>query len=86
MFFFLRFDNVVSATNAKIGLNGRDIYSGGCTLKIEYSKAERLNVTSNSKRTWLLFFIRLLQMMLLFLLTIFNELVFSLSVCVLNTM
>ena len=32
-----RFDNVDSATRAKQLLSGEDIYSGCCTLKIEYA-------------------------------------------------
>ena len=32
-----RFDNLDSATRAKQLLNGADIYSGCCTLKIEYA-------------------------------------------------
>lgn len=32
------FDSVQSAQRAKASLNGADIYSGCCTLKIEYAK------------------------------------------------
>lgn len=32
------FDAVQSAQRAKASLNGADIYSGCCTLKIEYAK------------------------------------------------
>lgn len=35
---FLTFDSVQSAQRAKASLNGADIYSGCCTLKIEYAK------------------------------------------------
>lgn len=34
------FDSVQSAQRAKASLNGADIYSGCCTLKIEYAKVE----------------------------------------------
>ena len=33
-----RFDNIESAKRAKQSLNGADVYSGCCTLKIEYAK------------------------------------------------
>uniref|UniRef100_A0A8C9YI07 Heterogeneous nuclear ribonucleoprotein L n=1 Tax=Sander lucioperca TaxID=283035 RepID=A0A8C9YI07_SANLU len=33
-------------------LNGADIYSGCCTLKIEYAKPARLNVFKNDQDTW----------------------------------
>uniref|UniRef100_A0A3B5LTC8 RRM domain-containing protein n=1 Tax=Xiphophorus couchianus TaxID=32473 RepID=A0A3B5LTC8_9TELE len=42
-FFYLR---------AKASLNGADIYSGCCTLKIEYAKPARLNVFKNDQDTW----------------------------------
>uniref|UniRef100_A0A182YCC6 PTBP1-like RNA recognition motif 2 domain-containing protein n=1 Tax=Anopheles stephensi TaxID=30069 RepID=A0A182YCC6_ANOST len=32
------FDSIESATRAKDSLNGCDIYSGCCTLKIDYAK------------------------------------------------
>lgn len=34
----VEFDSVVAAKNAKHSLNGADIYSGCCTLKVEFSK------------------------------------------------
>jgi len=34
----VEFDSVPSAQRAKASLNGADIYSGCCTLKIEYAK------------------------------------------------
>uniref|UniRef100_A0A8C9ZAX9 Heterogeneous nuclear ribonucleoprotein L2 n=1 Tax=Sander lucioperca TaxID=283035 RepID=A0A8C9ZAX9_SANLU len=37
---------------AKASLNGADIYSGCCTLKIEYAKPTRLNVFKNDQDTW----------------------------------
>ncbi|NXO22407.1 HNRPL protein, partial [Cisticola juncidis] len=36
------FDSVQSAQRAKASLNGADIYSGCCTLKIEYAKVRHL--------------------------------------------
>eukprot|EP01107_Rhizomastix_libera_P012306 TRINITY_DN3061_c0_g1_i1.p1 TRINITY_DN3061_c0_g1~~TRINITY_DN3061_c0_g1_i1.p1 ORF type:complete len:442 (-),score=96.38 TRINITY_DN3061_c0_g1_i1:38-1363(-) len=44
----VEFENVQSATAAKTALNGRDIYAGGCTLKIDYSKTDKLNVFNNN--------------------------------------
>uniref|UniRef100_A0AAQ5Y5K9 RRM domain-containing protein n=1 Tax=Amphiprion ocellaris TaxID=80972 RepID=A0AAQ5Y5K9_AMPOC len=43
---------VCSAQRAKASLNGADIYSGCCTLKIEYAKPTRLNVFKNDQDTW----------------------------------
>uniref|UniRef100_A0A672FU68 Heterogeneous nuclear ribonucleoprotein L-like n=1 Tax=Salarias fasciatus TaxID=181472 RepID=A0A672FU68_SALFA len=40
------------AQRAKASLNGADIYSGCCTLKIEYAKPPRLNVFKNDQDTW----------------------------------
>ncbi|CAB1316598.1 unnamed protein product [Coregonus sp. 'balchen'] len=39
-------------SRAKASLNGADIYSGCCTLKIEYAKPTRLNVFKNDQDTW----------------------------------
>ncbi|KAK2088385.1 hypothetical protein P7K49_034292 [Saguinus oedipus] len=43
---------LLSAQRAKASLNGADIYSGCCTLKIEYAKPTRLNVFKNDQDTW----------------------------------
>uniref|UniRef100_A0A3Q3B5Q2 Heteroous nuclear ribonucleoprotein L n=1 Tax=Kryptolebias marmoratus TaxID=37003 RepID=A0A3Q3B5Q2_KRYMA len=40
------------AQRAKASLNGADIYSGCCSLKIEYAKPARLNVFKNDQDTW----------------------------------
>lgn len=48
----VEFDSVSSAARAKASLNGADIYAGCCTLRIEYSKAQRLNVRRNDDMTW----------------------------------
>eukprot|EP01112_Ceratiomyxa_fruticulosa_P016634 TRINITY_DN5060_c0_g1_i1.p1 TRINITY_DN5060_c0_g1~~TRINITY_DN5060_c0_g1_i1.p1 ORF type:complete len:499 (-),score=116.93 TRINITY_DN5060_c0_g1_i1:490-1986(-) len=47
----VEFDNPTSAFQAKEALDAKDIYSGSCTLKIEYSKAEKLNVHTNTDKT-----------------------------------
>ena len=36
--FCCKFDNIASATQAKNGLYGQDIYSGCCTIKSEFAK------------------------------------------------
>nr|XP_029708233.1 uncharacterized protein LOC115253932 isoform X2 [Aedes albopictus] len=43
----VEFDSIESATRAREALNGCDIYSGCCTLKIDYAKPEKLNVYKN---------------------------------------
>ncbi|KAL6084630.1 hypothetical protein STEG23_025812 [Scotinomys teguina] len=48
----VEFDSVQSAQRAKASLNGADIYSGCCGLKIEYAKPTRLNVFKNDQDTW----------------------------------
>ncbi|XP_078001152.1 heterogeneous nuclear ribonucleoprotein L-like isoform X2 [Glandiceps talaboti] len=48
----VEFDNVDSASRAKASLNGADIYSGCCTLKIEYARPTRLNVYKNDSDTF----------------------------------
>uniref|UniRef100_A0A2R8ZBL2 Uncharacterized protein n=1 Tax=Pan paniscus TaxID=9597 RepID=A0A2R8ZBL2_PANPA len=45
-------DSVQSAQRAKASLNGAGIYSGCCTLKMEYAKPTRLNVFKNDQDTW----------------------------------
>jgi len=47
----VEFDSLDSATKAKAQLNFADIYAGCCTLKIEFSRTETLNVTFNSDDT-----------------------------------
>ncbi|XP_049882230.1 heterogeneous nuclear ribonucleoprotein L isoform X2 [Pectinophora gossypiella] len=48
----VEFECVESATRAKEALHGCDIYSGCCTLKIEFAKPERLNVFKNDQDSW----------------------------------
>ncbi|KAH3768026.1 heterogeneous nuclear ribonucleoprotein L [Pelomyxa schiedti] len=47
----VEFDTSQSASIAKSALEGKDIYSGACTLKIEFSHTEKLNVTANTDTT-----------------------------------
>jgi len=46
----VEFDNEASAAAALRALDTRDIYSGTCTLKIVFSRAESLNVKENDER------------------------------------
>ncbi|GIY72902.1 heterogeneous nuclear ribonucleoprotein L [Caerostris extrusa] len=46
------FDSLEAAERAKQSLNGCDIYSGCCTLKIEFAKPTRLNVYKNDNESW----------------------------------
>ena len=48
----VEFDDLETATAAMEGLHNQDIYSGCCTLKIEYCKATRLNVKKNDCNSW----------------------------------
>ncbi|XP_014661989.1 PREDICTED: heterogeneous nuclear ribonucleoprotein L-like isoform X2 [Priapulus caudatus] len=48
----VEFDSVDSATCAMQQLNGADIYSGCCTIKIEFAKPTRLNVFKNDNDSW----------------------------------
>lgn len=43
----VEFDSLDAATRARDNLNGADIYSGCCTLKIDFAKPEKLNVYKN---------------------------------------
>jgi len=36
--FCCKFDSIATATQAKNGLHGQDIYSGCCTIKTEFAK------------------------------------------------
>lgn len=47
----VEFDSIQTATLVKEQLNFQDIYKGCCTLKIEYSHTETLNVQFNSDDT-----------------------------------
>ncbi|XP_046839506.1 heterogeneous nuclear ribonucleoprotein L-like isoform X3 [Xenia sp. Carnegie-2017] len=48
----VEFDSIQSAEQARMYLNGKDIYPGCCTLKVEYSRAKKLNVYKNDDETW----------------------------------
>ncbi|CAH1792095.1 unnamed protein product [Owenia fusiformis] len=48
----VEFDTIDSALRAKQALNGADIYSGCCTLKIEYAKPTKLNIYKNDSESW----------------------------------
>ncbi|XP_035723394.1 heterogeneous nuclear ribonucleoprotein L-like isoform X4 [Vespa mandarinia] len=48
----VEFDSVESATRAKETLHGADIYSGCCTLKIDFAKPTKLNVYKNDAESW----------------------------------
>lgn len=48
----VEFDSLEAAKRAKEALNGCDIYSGCCTLKIEFAKPTRLNVYKNDTESW----------------------------------
>ena len=48
----LEFDSLESAKRAKDSLHGCDIYSGCCTLKIEYAKPTKLNVYKNDSESF----------------------------------
>ena len=48
----LEFDSLESAKRAKDSLHGCDIYSGCCTLKIEYAKPTKLNVYKNDTESF----------------------------------
>lgn len=48
----VEFDGVEPATRARENLQGADIYSGCCTLRIEYAKPTKLNVYKNDAESW----------------------------------
>ncbi|XP_031157031.1 heterogeneous nuclear ribonucleoprotein L-like isoform X3 [Sander lucioperca] len=48
----VEFGSMEDAQKAKLALNGADIYSGCCTLKIEYARPNRLNVLRNDNSSW----------------------------------
>ncbi|KAF7213318.1 heterogeneous nuclear ribonucleoprotein L like [Nothobranchius furzeri] len=48
----VEYPSVEDAQKAKLALNGADIYSGCCTLKIEYARPNRLNVVRNDNTSW----------------------------------
>uniref|UniRef100_A0A0K8SUU7 RRM domain-containing protein n=1 Tax=Lygus hesperus TaxID=30085 RepID=A0A0K8SUU7_LYGHE len=48
----VEFDSIETAKRVKEALNGADIYSGCCTLKIEFAKPTKLNVYKNDMDSW----------------------------------
>lgn len=48
----VEFDSIESAKRAKENLHGADIYSGCCTLKIDFAKPSKLNVYKNDMDSW----------------------------------
>ena len=48
----VEFDTVETAKSAKENLHGCDIYSGCCTLKVEFAKPTKLNVYRNDNDSW----------------------------------
>ncbi|XP_066900976.1 heterogeneous nuclear ribonucleoprotein L isoform X4 [Halyomorpha halys] len=48
----VEFDSIDTARKVKDALNGADIYSGCCTLKIEFAKPSKLNVYRNDMDSW----------------------------------
>ncbi|BES88397.1 RRM [Nesidiocoris tenuis] len=48
----VEFDSIDTAKRVKETLNGADIYSGCCTLKIEFAKPTKLNVYKNDMDSW----------------------------------
>ncbi|XP_015789574.1 heterogeneous nuclear ribonucleoprotein L-like [Tetranychus urticae] len=48
----VEFDTIESAKKVKSELHGCDIYTGCCTLRIEYAKPTRLNVYKNDSESF----------------------------------
>ncbi|TPP65346.1 Heterogeneous nuclear ribonucleoprotein L [Fasciola gigantica] len=48
----VEFKSTEDARTAKRHLNGADIYSGCCTLKVEFARPTRLTVSRNDQDTW----------------------------------
>ncbi|ESN89875.1 hypothetical protein HELRODRAFT_104598 [Helobdella robusta] len=48
----VEFESPQMAETIKESLNGADIYSGCCTLKIEWAKVPRLSVSKNDQDSW----------------------------------
>lgn len=48
----VEYETVDSATRARDALQGADIYSGCCTLRVEYAKPAKLNVYRNDSESW----------------------------------
>nr|CAH8826049.1 unnamed protein product [Trichobilharzia regenti]CAH8826052.1 unnamed protein product [Trichobilharzia regenti]CAH8826055.1 unnamed protein product [Trichobilharzia regenti] len=48
----VEFASVQEARNAKLHLNGADIYPGCCTLKVDYARPTRLSISRNDQDNW----------------------------------
>ncbi|KAH7728026.1 hypothetical protein AAVH_04270 [Aphelenchoides avenae] len=48
----VEFDSVESAKKTKHAINGADIYSGCCTIKVEFAKPDHVKVTKNDHEQW----------------------------------
>ncbi|EFA79405.1 RNA-binding region RNP-1 domain-containing protein [Heterostelium album PN500] len=48
---FVEFESPYSAWVAKDALNGQDIYTGSCTLQIDFARVNKLNVKVNDEKT-----------------------------------
>ena len=48
----VEFENEEQATRAKESLSGSNIFPNCCTLRIDYSRAPRLNVFANNDKTY----------------------------------
>uniref|UniRef100_A0A1I8FU07 RRM domain-containing protein n=1 Tax=Macrostomum lignano TaxID=282301 RepID=A0A1I8FU07_9PLAT len=48
----VEFSRVEDAIRAKRNLNGADIYSGCCTIKVDYSVSQSVTVTRNDQESW----------------------------------
>ncbi|CAH8476061.1 unnamed protein product [Heterobilharzia americana] len=48
----VEFESIQDARNAKLHLNGADIYPGCCTLKVDYARPTRLSVSRNDQDNW----------------------------------
>jgi len=48
----VEFDSQESADKARESLHGADVYSGSCTLKVEYAKTSELKIKRNNELSW----------------------------------
>ncbi|CAH8487242.1 unnamed protein product [Schistosoma bovis] len=48
----VEFRSIQEARNAKLHLNGADIFPGCCTLKVDYARPARLSVPRNDQDNW----------------------------------
>merc|ERR1719369_2276452 len=48
----VEFDSPNTAAKVREDLHGADIYSGSCTLKVEYAKTDTLKIKRNNELSW----------------------------------